>query len=226
MRLAGSNQVRVGLRRSKFVTRRYRPEDEGEQQMMHVAPLIIAIDGFGAAGKTTLAEALSAELENCPVTCLDDFCYPPSGRQGEWWGDNVEGYGVDVQRCRDQVLLPASRAQAFRYQRLDWNDFSLQWTSPIEPTAQFLIVEGTHSLRKELRDFYKVKVWLDSPSDSQLERIATRDGEHMLQHWINEFLPAAQRYQRDHDPRSCADIILQLGDGPEPILRLLRNVQG
>ena len=192
---------------------------------MHVPPLLIAIDGFGAAGKTTLAGALSLQLENCPVIHMDDFCQPPSGRSGEWWGENIQEYGFDVQRCRNQVLLPASRVETIQYQRLDWNDFTLKWTSPINLTAPYLIIEGCCSLHKSLRDFYQLTVWLDSPSESLFERVSARDGEHMLQHWTNDFLPAARAYERDHYPRSSADIILMMGDGPELILQTLGKLQ-
>ncbi len=188
---------------------------------MPVAPVLIAIDGFGAAGKTTLAGKLSRRLEDCPVIHMDDFCYPPSGRPGEWWGETIEGYGVDVQRCRDQVLLPASRAETIRHQALDWENFALIWTPAIDISAPFLIIEGCCSLHRDLRDFYQLRVWLDSPSEGLFDRVAARDGEHMLPHWTNDFLPAARAYERAHDPRSCADRVFVMGDGPDSIVHTL-----
>ena len=82
-----------------------------QTESMPPTPLLIAIDGFGAAGKTTLSGKLSQTLGSCPVIHMGDFCYPPSGQQEEWWGESIRGYGFDVERCRDQVLLPARRAQ-------------------------------------------------------------------------------------------------------------------
>ena len=190
-----------------------------------MAPFLIAIDGPGASGKSTLAAALSRKLHDCPVVPMDEFCYPPSGRGGEWWGESVRDYGVDFQRCLEQVLTPASRGESIQYQRLDWDDFSLKWTKPIAAETRFLILEGANSLRRELRGYFHLKIWLNAPSETQLDRVAMRDGEHMLQHWTKEFLPAASAYQRDHEPRSSADLVLRLGDNPdEAVCRALRSI--
>ena len=196
-----------------------------QTESMPSIPLLIAIDGFGAAGKTTLAGNLSQTLGSCPVIHMDDFCHPPSGQHGEWWGESIRGYGFDVERCRDQVLLPARREQMIQYQKLDWDSFALVWTPPIDITAPFLIIEGCCSLHRDLRDLYQLRVWLDSPGEGLFERVAARDGEHMLQHWTNDFLPAARAYEQDHDPRSFADIVLVMGDGPERIVSTLTRMQ-
>ncbi len=185
--------------------------------------VLIAIDGVGATGKSTLAAALSRELQDCPIIGVDYFCHSPSGKSGEWWGGNVEGYGVDWERLRDQVLIPASKGGPVRFQSLDWGDWSLTWVDV--PDHPYLIVEGMTSLRREVRDFYDVKIWMDAPGETQLARVRERDGDHMINHWHREFIPLAASYCLDHSPRDAADLILDMGEGPEKVLQFLSALE-
>ena len=68
-----------------------------------VSTKIIAIDGCGGAGKSTLAAQISAALGSCPVIHTDDFA--------SW--DNPLGW---YDRMIDQVLKPLKqiKLQSFR----------------------------------------------------------------------------------------------------------------
>jgi hypothetical protein len=68
---------------------------------------IIAVDGFGGAGKTTLATDLAAQL-GAQVVHTDDFASWEEPLA--WWP-----------RLRDQVLVPISMNQSGRFQRYDWD---------------------------------------------------------------------------------------------------------
>src|SRR5581483_4355313 len=69
---------------------------------------IIAIDGPGGAGKSTLAEQLSQKLGNAPILHTDDFASWDNPLN--WWP-----------RLLGQVLKPLSHNEIARYQRYDWS---------------------------------------------------------------------------------------------------------
>lgn len=66
-------------------------------------PLIIGIDGRCAAGKTTLASGLQAEI-GCAVFHMDDFFLRPEQRTEKRL--QIAGENVDHERFLEEVLLP------------------------------------------------------------------------------------------------------------------------
>jgi pantothenate kinase-related protein Tda10 len=71
--------------------------------------VLIAIDGVGGAGKTTLAEFLKKQLANCMIVQLDDFYSPTL-------------HAADLLRLKKQVLLPLHEHRKTNYQiGTSWN---------------------------------------------------------------------------------------------------------
>src|SRR5262249_5029682 len=70
------------------------------------ATRVVAVDGLGGAGKTTLAERLAAELD-APVVHTDDFA--SWDNPVDWWPDLLE-----------QVLEPLAAGRAARFTPTSW----------------------------------------------------------------------------------------------------------
>ncbi len=66
--------------------------------------LLVAIDGRGGSGKSSLAEQLKQNLENVTTVHLDYFAYPETDRD----------------RLLNQVILPLQADNKANYQRFDW----------------------------------------------------------------------------------------------------------
>ena len=81
--------------------------------------LLIAIDGWGGAGKTSLARWLAEHLKAI-VVCSDDFSRP-GVPQWDW------------QRFADQVLSPLLDGRKARYQRNDWGEDALAEWHELQP---------------------------------------------------------------------------------------------
>jgi hypothetical protein len=162
------------------------------------ASRIVGIDGCGGAGKSTFAEALSAELGGCSTVHTDDFAF--WDQPLDWWP-----------RLLDQVLMPLSRSEPARYQRYDWDAKELaDWLSVESETV---IIEGVSSTRREFRPFLAYRVWIETPAELRLKRGLERDGTAMKGQWLR-WMADEDRYMADHLPREAAHLIL---DGSAPL---------
>ena len=172
------------------------------------APLLVAIDGLGGAGKSTFSDGLVRRLQACQVDAeivhMDDFYLPTAQRLQARGQENQIGSNFDWQRLRDQVLIPLSRGRQVVYQRYDWGTDSLgEW---IALSGQpIVIIEGVYALRHELRSYYHLTVWIDCPRATRLARGIARDGEDARQQWEEEWMPREDRYLASHLPHLAAE---------------------
>jgi uridine kinase len=160
--------------------------------------VLIAIDGVGGAGKTTLAELLKKELENSVIVQLDDF-YSPTLQ------------ATDLLRLKEQVLLPLHNHQEAKYQIYEWKADSFSDWHILKPEGIF-IFEGVYALDKNIRDYYDLKVWVDYPADLGLKRGVTRDilrdGVDNTDKWKNIWMPLEEKYKNEQEPNKSADYII------------------
>ena len=168
---------------------------------------LIAIDGCGAAGKTTFARKLAQQFRHAQIVPMDDF-YQPSADQNIA-ADNGSPIGslFDWQRLEQQVLSPLSKGLPGRYQRYDWHAHALaEWQEV--PAAGVIIVEGVYSARRELADYYSHIIWIETPAKERLRRGIARDGEKSRGRWEGVWMSAEERYVNDDSPRKRADIVV------------------
>ena len=76
-------------------------------------PLVLALDGRCGSGKTTLANALAAQLPCCTLLRTDDFYLPPARRSPDW--AHTPCANMDLTRLRDEALRPAYAGQPVAY---------------------------------------------------------------------------------------------------------------
>ncbi len=154
----------------------------------------LGIDGFGAAGKSSLAAAVAAAVTPATVVAVDDF-----------WGPGVTEWDWD--RFRRQVLGPLLGGRAARYQIWSWDqDRPGEWRD-IAP-GRLLVVEGVSSTRREAGVPWDLTVWVQAPREVRLARALERDGEAMRRRWLDEWMPAEEAYAARERPRRRVDLIV------------------
>ena len=152
--------------------------------------VLVAIDGRCAAGKTTLAASLQAQLE-CNVFHMDDFFLRPEQRTSERL--HQPGGNVDYERFLTEVLRPLHDGQAVTYRPYDCH--AQQLHAPVRAEVRPVsIIEGSYSCHPALWDLYDLHVFLSVGPEEQHRRIAARNGEKMLPMFTNVWIPMEETY--------------------------------
>ncbi len=159
---------------------------------------MIAIDGVGGSGKTTLAESLVKELQDCVIIQLDDFYSPVL-------------HTTDIVRLKDQLLLPLYNHQEAKYQIFEWKTNSFSDWHILSPKGIF-IFEGVYALDKNIRDYYDFKIWINYPADLGFKRGIARDRERdgidNSDQWKKIWMPLEEKYRIEQEPENTANFII------------------
>ena len=167
---------------------------------------LVAIDGLGGAGKSTLATQLLEAIDDSGVVNVDDFYRPMAATERAELRAEV-GYDryFDWQRLRDSVLGPLSRGLCAQYRRHDWATNRLAEWRKVE-AGRVVIVEGVYSTRPELRSYFGFMVYVDAPREQRLERMSKRDYDDLS--WVEHWMAAEDWYEEDERPKEHVDLVL------------------
>lgn len=166
-------------------------------------PVIVAIDGPCAAGKTTLAGKLQ-EMFECNLFHMDDFFLRPEQRTEERFQE--PGGNVDYERFRDELLTPLKAGKAFSYRPFDCKTFSL--AQPVEVSPKKLtIVEGSYSHHPFFENPYDLKVFLDITPELQRQRILMRPA-FLHQRFFEQWIPMENGYFEAFSVKEQADLVI------------------
>lgn len=172
--------------------------------------VVIGIDGPGGSGKSTIARRL-AQAIGAVVVEGDDF-YQPSGSRPSH-GDF--GYRFDLDRLRQQVLIPAAAGLTVRYQKYDWDlDQMGDWVTI--PDEIPLVIEGIYTTRSGLAPFYGYRIFVTADKETRLNRGLARDGLGAREKWVTEWMPAEAAYLAGDHPEDRADLLIETWDDGNP----------
>jgi uridine kinase len=143
-------------------------------------PLVVAIDGHGAAGKTTIAAEVAFELEALVLHTDDHFHEADEAAE-----PRPMAQYYDWQQLRDEQLVPA--ILRLRQQPTSWTG------------ALVILVEGVSSAAPALADLIDRTVFVRTPEPMRLERLHGRISE---EEWDEEWLYAERLYFASRPPDS------------------------
>lgn len=173
------------------------------------AHIITAIDGRCASGKSTMASALVDLLRAKGFTCdlihMDDFFLRPEQRTQERL--SKAGENVDHERFLAEVLTPLVLGEAFAYRPWDCGAKDFGEPITVEP-VQIAIVEGSYACHPDLWDFYDLRIFLTVDSETQLERIAARNGKEGLAVFKEKWIPLEESYFNAYNLASRCDLVI------------------
>lgn len=164
-------------------------------------PVVIGIEGFGGAGKSTFAMRLSDALKDAYVVSIDDFIVKERFVEPSW---NTGMF--DRQRLEQQVLRPATSNQTVSYQRLIWHQNVLSAPEPIPP-VRYLIVEGITAYHPDIAHYYDYKIWVDTPMETAAQRGRARDGSGVNAAYWDVWVQNDLDYCDQYHPERQADFI-------------------
>jgi len=165
------------------------------------SPILIGIDGAGGSGKSTLAKNLSATIGDVSLIHLDDFA--------DWTDDS----DWQLSTFTERALKPLLAGISSKHRRYDWSTDTLgEWFEI--PSAGVAIIEGVTALRTDLRDYWKISIWVDCPRELRLERGVARDGEAIREKWVDEWMPGEDQYFSREKPWESTAFLFN-GSGSE-----------
>ena len=123
---------------------------------------VVAVDGRGGSGKTTLAERISRLRPGSVVVHTDDIA---------WWHSR---FGWD-DLMADGVLRPWRAGHDVRYQPPAWAPRGRTGYVEVPAGAPLVIVEGVGASRRELAGLIDTAVWVQSDFAEAQTRGLRRD---------------------------------------------------
>lgn len=172
-------------------------------------PIVVALDGYSAAGKSTLARELVRRLD-ATVIHGDDFYRDmlETDRAALTPEEGVDRY-FDWERLRDEALLPLASGRPGTFSRFDWQA-GKGLTEPVtaEPKA-VVLMEGVYSARPQLQPHIHLDVLVEAPE--RLRR-ARRRARHDRHEWESRWDAAEHVYFRSIRKPSSFTLIVSGSD--------------
>ena len=168
-------------------------------------PVARALVGHLAAGKSTLAAAMTSDVATAVIP-MDDFYRdePDALRQTYDAAQGVDHH-FDWQRLLDQAVLPLRAGTSSTYQPFDWQaGAGLAAPTTVEP-ASVVVLEGVYSARPELRPYLDLTVLVEASAEARLQRQRERHDPHG---WEARWDAAERLYFTSICPRESFDIVV------------------
>lgn len=179
--------------------------EEIKQRIAVKSPVLTAIDGRCAAGKTSLAAYLQKKCD-CNVIHLDHFFLRPEQRTAERL--RQAGGNVDYERFLKEVLIPLYEGQTFSYRPYDCHRQELGEPVWI-PTKVLTIVEGSYSCHPALKDYYDLSIFLNVDPEEQIRRIRLRNGAEGVLVFQERWIPMEEQYFHSLGISESCDLCFQ-----------------
>lgn len=169
---------------------------------------VVALSGFGGAGKSTTADILAESLGSSEIVHLDDFIHDQLSQRSDSWE------GFEWARLVEQVLKPiAEGASAIEYDVYDWKSNGIVEKRKID-LPKYVILEGVGLIRDDLKKYFNATIWIDISLATATERGKHRDVVEygVPQHaelWDTIWTPNDRDYFKKYRPEEVTDFLLE-----------------
>ena len=167
----------------------------------------VAIDGPCTSGKSTLAEKLARDFEGeSSIFHIDDFFLRDEQATPERLA--TPGGNIDYERFIAELLLPLGEGKPFSFRPFDWQTRDFAAAKQGIP-ATLNIVEGVYCLHESLRPYYDLMIFVKTPVNERLSRIAKRNGEGMVEIFKEKWIPLEELYFSGMNPESACEFVFE-----------------
>jgi uridine kinase len=184
--------------------------------------LVLAIDGPGGSGKTTIAAALAATTGAALVHTDDFFVAPPArprdppaatGFSPERSDPGLAGY-YDWRRLRAEAIGPLRAGRGATFRRFDWErGRGLDGPVTVAP-GDLVVLEGVFSAAPQLADLVDRAVFVDTPEPERLRRLRLRVPP---EEWDEDWLAAERAYFGGARAPASFDLVVPGTDQVRPV---------
>lgn len=148
-------------------------------------PRIIAIDGRGGAGKSTLVERLRALVPTSAIVHTDDIA----------WNHAFFDWGALLV---DDIMRPLHRGEAVEFRPPAWVEHDRPGMIHVPAGLEVVWIEGTGIIRDEFARWSDASIWVQGDLDERERRLVARDGDSDTQQrhvaeWLADELPLLRR---------------------------------
>jgi uridine kinase len=191
-----------------------------EFQLPH--PVRIAIDGFCAAGKTTLARALALELRGHGRIVLrasaDDFQNPPEVRWqlGRRSPEGFFRHAIDFGALRSELLEPLGPHGSLRYRISTYDVRALRPNVSAEYVAapsSILLLDGLFLHAPQLAGCFDFTVFVSAAYETCIVRARMRkqegltDADEIEALYRERYMPGFELYIAEVHPEARASVV-------------------
>ena len=167
-------------------------------------PAVLALDGFCASGKTTLADLL-ARRYGARVIHTDDFYLPRELRSDERYAE--PGGTIHYERLKaeviDRLTEPSLTYGVFSHEIMD---IARTVTLPRGPLT---VIEGAYACHPYFGDYADLICFMETDPAEQRRRILARNGPERLKLFESRWIPYEQKYEAAFHIKEKAHVLIQ-----------------
>jgi uridine kinase len=165
--------------------------------------VLVAIDGNGGSGKTTLSKIIKKSIPNINIIRRDLYPSPYS-----------KDKSFDAKYLRKELLLPLKQRINVSPQIYHWPKKEFVQGGEIVSKG-VIILEGTLSMHEDIVDLYDYTIWVECPSEIGMKRALKRDSDAHKDKWINEWVPRMKKYINTQKPAKKANTVIDYKEIPK-----------
>lgn len=196
-------------------------------------PIRVGVSGITASGKTTFANELSEELrrrnKHVVRASIDNFHNPRVIRykQGK---ESAIGYyedAHDYNSFKQKLLIPLGPGGNLQYQTISLDlekDEYVNLAVKMANKDTIFIIDGTFLFKKDLRNLYDFKIFVNVDFELARKRGAKREEQAFGSYkkaeemFLNRYHAASKLYLEQHSPQLHADVVINNDEFEKPYL--------
>lgn len=167
-------------------------------------PIIVAVDGRCASGKSTFGALCQELFPDCNLFHMDDFFLPPKMRTPERLA--APGGNVHYERAAEELFLPLSLGKPALFAPFDCSAMDFGEKSSY-PAKRLNLVEGSYSHHPALAGYSALKIFLTCSKEVQRRRLAARCPEKLTD-FETRWIPMEEAYFAACQTQQKADLVL------------------